>query len=161
MRSRLSRVAPLVCAASLAAATPFAAEAPTAPAHNMIRADQIVWGAGPPGLPPGVQTAVIAGDPSQSGPFTLRAQMPAGYRIAPHWHPTDEHVTVLSGTLAMGMGETFDEKALMELPPGGFAGMPPNTRHFLKAKTAVVIQVHGTGPFSITYVNPADDPRNK
>jgi quercetin dioxygenase-like cupin family protein len=86
--------------------------------------------------------------------------MPAGYRVAPHWHPTDEHLTVLSGTLAMGMGETFDPKALMELGPGGFAGMSPNTRHFLETKTAVVIQVHGTGPFSINYVNPADDPRN-
>ena len=74
-------------------------------------------------------------------------------------HATDEHLTVMSGTLAMGMGESFDEKAMMTLPAGGFAAMPPNTRHYLVAKSPVVIQVHGTGPFSITYVNPADDPR--
>jgi quercetin dioxygenase-like cupin family protein len=166
LRSRSTGLVPLLSAAAIFAAATFPAaqsfaqEAPAAPSHTMITADQIVWGAGPPGLPPGVQTAVIAGDPGQSGPFTLRARMPAGYRIAPHWHPTDEHVTVLSGTVAMGMGETFDEKALMELPPGGFAAMPPNTRHYLKAKTAAVIQVHGTGPFAVTYVNPADDPRN-
>jgi quercetin dioxygenase-like cupin family protein len=157
----LSKLESLICAAAVVApAALFAAEMPATPAHTMVRADQIVWGAGPPGLPPGVQTAVISGDPGKAGPFTLRAQMPAGYRIAPHWHPTDEHVTVLSGTVAMGMGETFDDKALMDLPPGGFAGMAPNTRHFLKARTAAVIQVHGTGPFAVTYVNPADDPRN-
>jgi quercetin dioxygenase-like cupin family protein len=80
--------------------------------------------------------------------------------IAPHWHPTDEHVTVLAGTVAMGMGETFDEKALMELPPGGFAAMPANARHFFITKTAAVIQVHGLGLFAVTYVNPADDPRS-
>jgi mannose-6-phosphate isomerase-like protein (cupin superfamily) len=149
----------VLCAvAALAATTAYAEEGPAT--HRMIKADAIVWGPAPPGLPPGSEAAVISGDPGKTGPFTLRARMPAGYRIAPHWHATDEHVTVLSGTLGMGMGETFDEKALMELTAGGFASMPPNTRHFLKTKTAVVIQVHGTGPFSITYVNPADDPRN-
>ena len=134
MRSGFRRIAPAVCAAAFAATAASAEQAP-APGHTMINADKIVWGPAPPGLP-------------------------AGYRIAPHWHPTDEHLTILSGTLAMGMGETFDDKALMELGPGGFAGMAPNTRHFLKTRTPVVMQVHGTGPFSITYVNPADDPRN-
>lgn len=158
MRSRF--LLSVLCTAVSAAGTSSSEQAPAATAHNMVTPAQIVWGAGPPGLPPGVKTAVISGDPGQPGPFTLRARMPAGYRIGPHWHPTDEHVTVLSGTVAMGMGETFDEKALMDLPPGGFAGMAPNTRHFLRAKTAAVIQVHGTGPFAVTYVNPADDPRS-
>ena len=162
MRSRFRRLAPLFCAfLTLAATTPFAEDAPAAPMHKMIRADQIVWGVGPSSLPPGGQIAVILGDPSQPAPFTIRAKLPARYRVAPHWHPGDENVTVLSGTVAMGMGEKFDEKALMALPVGGFAAMPANARHFFTTRTAAVIQVHGMGPFVVNYVNPADDPRNK
>jgi mannose-6-phosphate isomerase-like protein (cupin superfamily) len=148
----------VLCVGALAASS--LAEQPMAPMHKMMTPAEIVWGPAPPGLPPGSQAAVISGDPGKPGPFTLRAKMPAGYQIPPHWHATDEHVTVLSGTLAMGMGDTFDEKAMMVLPAGGFAAMPPNTRHYLMTKSPVVIQVHGTGPFSITYVNPKDDPRN-
>jgi Domain of unknown function (DUF4437) len=149
----------VLCAAIALAGASFAEQPPMAPMHNMVTPAQIVWGPGPPGLPAGAQVAVISGDPGQPGPFTLRAKLPAGYRIPPHWHPTDEHVTVLSGAISMGMGETFDEKAMMALPVGGFAGMPPNTRHYLMTKSGATIQVHGTGPFAVTYVNPKDDPR--
>ena len=155
MRSTLA----VVCAMTALAGLSYAEEPAMAPMHKMMTPAQIVWGPAPPGLPAGSQAAVLSGDPGKPGPFTLRAKMPAGYRIPPHWHATDEHVTVMSGTLAMGMGDAFDEKAMMTLPAGGFAAMPPNTRHYLVAKSPVVIQVHGTGPFSITYVNPADDPR--
>ena len=148
----------VACASALAVSS--IAEQPMAPMHKMMTSDQIVWGPAPPGLPSGSQAAVISGDPGMAGPFTLRAKFPAGYRIAPHWHSTDENVTVLSGTIAMGMGDMLDEKALMTLPAGAFAAMPPKTPHMLIAKTEAVIQVHGTGPFAITYVNAADDPRN-
>jgi quercetin dioxygenase-like cupin family protein len=149
----------VVCAAAALAGVSSAEPPAMAPMHNMMTPAQLVWGPGPPGLPAGAQVAVLTGDPGGTGPFTLRAKLPAGYRIGPHWHPTDEHVTVLSGMVSMGMGESFDEKAMMALPVGGFAAMPPNTRHYLMAKTAATIQVHGTGPFAITYVNPKDDPR--
>jgi hypothetical protein len=89
----------------------------------------------------------------------LRAKMPAGYKIPPHWHPTDENVTVISGTVAFGMGDKFVAADMKEVPGGGFALMPATMRHYFLAKTAAVIQVHGTGPFTLTYVNPADDPR--
>ena len=89
------------------------------------------------------------------------AQLPAGYRIAPHWHPTTENVTVLAGTVALGMGEKYDELGLTNLEVGGFAALPADMRHFFVARTAATIQVHGMGPFAITYVNAADDPRNK
>jgi quercetin dioxygenase-like cupin family protein len=148
------------CAAAAFAAVSLAEEPAMAPMHKMMTPAEIVWGPAPPGLPPGSQAAVLYGNPGGTGPFTLRAKLPAGYRIAPHWHPTDEHVTVLSGSVSMGMGETLDEKAMMALPVGGFAAMPPNTRHYLMTKTGATIQVHGTGPFAITYVNPKDDPRN-
>jgi quercetin dioxygenase-like cupin family protein len=86
--------------------------------------------------------------------------MPAGYKIAPHTHPTDEHVTVLSGTLALGMGDGLG-KATQDLPAGGYVLLPADMRHFAIATTAVVVQVSGAGPFALTYVNPADDPTKR
>jgi quercetin dioxygenase-like cupin family protein len=149
-----------LCAAGAAVA--FAQQPAAAPpAHVMTAGADLVWGDPPPALGPGAKLAVLAGNPGAPGPFVVRFQAPAGYRIAPHWHPTEENVTVLSGTFAMGMGETFDEKALKDLPAGGYAKMPAEMRHYALAKTAVTLQVHGTGPFTLTYVNPADDPRNK
>jgi hypothetical protein len=87
--------------------------------------------------------------------------MPDGYRIGPHWHPTDENVTVLSGTLGAGMGDKFDPAAGTFLKSGGFVCMPKKMHHYAWAKGPTIIQVHGIGPFAFTYVNPADDPRNK
>src|SRR5687768_15317505 len=150
-----ARLALVSCAAVVAAASvSFPADMPSG--HTMVTADKIVWGPAPPGLPPGSQAAVIDGDPGNPGPFTLRAKLPAGYRIPPHWHSTDEHVTVLSGTIAMAAGETWDDSALMTMPTGAYMGMAPNTRHFLLAKSEAIIQVHGTGPFAINYVNAKD-----
>ena len=85
--------------------------------------------------------------------------MPAGYKIAPHWHPTDEQVTVLSGTVAFGMGDKAVVAEMKDVPAGGYALMPATMHHYFMSKTAAVIQVHGIGPFAITYINPADDPR--
>jgi quercetin dioxygenase-like cupin family protein len=87
--------------------------------------------------------------------------MPAGYKIAPHWHPGDENVTVLSGTAAMGMGDTWDESKMQTVAAGGYVAIPAQMHHMFLAKTAVTIQVHGTGPFVVNYVNPADDPSLK
>jgi quercetin dioxygenase-like cupin family protein len=102
--------------------------------------------------------AVLEGDPSKAGPFTMRLAMPAGYRIIPHFHEADEHVTVISGAFQVGMGETFDEGKLSTLPPGTFGVIPPGMRHFARADKATVIQLHGVGPWELTYVNPADQP---
>jgi ketosteroid isomerase-like protein/quercetin dioxygenase-like cupin family protein len=119
------------------------------------------WGDSPPSMPPGAKVAVVSGDPTQAGSYVIRAQMPAGYRIPPHWHPADEHVTVLAGTVALGMGETFDQSAMKDVPSGGYFVAPAKMRHFFAARSAATIQGHGTGPFAITYVNAADDPRQK
>lgn len=78
--------------------------------------------------------------------------------IAPHWHPTDEHVTVISGTLALGMGEKVDKASMKEMPVGSYGMLPAEMRHYAMAKTAAIVQVHGMGPFVLNYVNPADDP---
>ena len=88
----------------------------------------------------------------------VRLKMPAGYKVAPHWHPTDEHVTVLSGAFSLGMGEKFNAATMKTLPAGSYALLPAEMRHFAMAKTAATVQVHGAGPFVLNYVNPADDP---
>ena len=130
--------------------------------HIATTADELKWGPGPPSLPPGAELAVVSGDPSKAGgSFVMRVKFPDGYKVPPHWHPSDENVTVIQGTINLGMGDKFDESAAKALPAGSFALMPKNMRHFAFASGETIVQIHGTGPFSITYVNPADDPRRK
>ncbi len=130
--------------------------------HIMMTPGAVKWGPGPPSLPPGAQMAVLDGDPSKEGvPFTIRAKFPAGYKIPPHWHPTDEHVVVVQGTILLGLGEKFDAAAGHAMTAGSYMKMPKEVRHFAWAKRATVIQVYGVGPFEVNYVNPADDPRQK
>jgi len=124
----------------------------------MISPVQIKWGDAPPSLRKGAKLAVLSGDPGAAGPFTIRLKLPAGYRISPHWHPTDENVTVISGTFSLGMGEKFDHASLKTLPAGGFALLPAEMRHFAWTKGGATVQVHGMGPFVLNYVNPSDDP---
>jgi ChrR Cupin-like domain len=144
----------------LASAGAAWAQAPAAgPAHTVVTPAALQWGPGPPALPKGVMVTVLSGDPGQPGPYVLRAKMPAGYVIKPHWHPTDENLTVLSGELLAGMGDAIDEKSMETMTAGSFARMPATMRHYVIAKAETVVQVHGTGPFVLTYVNPADDPR--
>lgn len=129
--------------------------------HIMVLPSDLTWKDGPASLPKGVMSAVTEGDPTKPGPFTMRLKLPANYKIPPHWHPAIEHVTVLSGSFHMGLGETFDESKAMMLPVGGFAVMQIGTRHFAFTKEESTIQLHGVGPWGITYVNPKDDPRSQ
>jgi quercetin dioxygenase-like cupin family protein len=129
--------------------------------HIMVMAADIKWGPTPSGLPPGSEAAVLEGNPAVAGLFTMRAKIPAGYKIMPHSHPADEHITVLEGTCYMGRGDKYDEMSATEMPVGAFAVMKAGTRHYFYTKTPCVIQLHGMGPWGITYVNPADDPRVK
>lgn len=129
--------------------------------HKILTPDMVTWGPAPPGLPPGAQVAVLEGDPGKPGAFTMRAKFPSGYKIQPHWHPVDEHVTVLRGTLHMGLGEKFDPAAGKAMGAGSFGHMKPDVRHFAWTTEETVIQLHGTGPWGINYVNPKDDPRKQ
>ena len=138
-----------------------AAQQAAAPAHTLVTAGELKWGEPPPVFERGASFTVVSGDPGRTGNFVVRLRMPAGYRIAPHWHPTDERVTVLSGTLALGMGGTFDKATMKDLEAGGYALLPADMRHFAMAKTETTIQVEGPGPFALTYVNPADDPSKR
>ena len=139
----------------------FNADAPPAAAagsHVMMPPGDLKWGEAPPSLPAGAKMAVVSGDPTQAQPFVIRAQVPAGYKVPPHWHPGTENLTVLSGTVALGMGEQFDESTMTQLGAGGYASLPAEMRHSFLSKTAATFQVHGMGPFVVNYVNPADDP---
>ena len=117
------------------------------------------WGPQPLGLPAGGRAAVVRGDPSKAGPFTLRAELPAGYEVKPHSHPTSERIRVLEGTLLMGDGRTWRNASLRPLPAGQAATVAADHPHFVRAKGKTVLEIRSTGPFGITYVNPTDDPR--
>lgn len=122
---------------------------------------EMKWGAAPPVFPKGAQVAVLSGDPFKDGPYVLRLKMPAGYKVPAHNHPTTENVTVISGNFHIGMGDKLDEKKGIELTAGGYGEAPAKMNHFAWTTTPTVVQVHGQGPFAITYVNPADDPSKK
>ncbi|CAG1065732.1 hypothetical protein BAC1_01320 [uncultured bacterium] len=130
-------------------------------ADSISRPDQLQWTDGPFSLPAGVKSAVLEGDPTKEGPFTLRLKFPDGYRIPPHWHSSPERVTVISGTFNLGQGEKADILKGMELPSGSFFLMDPKSAHYAWATGETVVQINGTGPWGINYVNPADDPRKK
>lgn len=119
------------------------------------------YGPVPPSFPPGAQVAVLSGNPFGAGDYVLRLKMPAGYQIPAHNHPTVENVTVISGQFHAGMGDKLDKAKSMTFQPGGFAALPANMNHFAWTSGETVVQVHGTGPFAITYVDPKDDPSKK
>jgi quercetin dioxygenase-like cupin family protein len=130
--------------------------------HHMLKGNAAVkWGPPPPVFAAGAKFAVIDGDPAAKGLVTVRLMLPAGYKIAPHWHPTDEHITVLSGEVSLGMGDTLDPSKGVTLHAGGYAVAPANMHHYAWTKSGATLQVHMMGPFALTYVNPADDPSAK
>lgn len=127
--------------------------------RNFKSAGSMQWVPAPPGLPAGGQITVLQGDPGRPGAFTIRLKMPAGYKIPPHWHPAAEHVTFISGDFSVGSGDTLNEGTAQRMVPGDFLTLPAKHRHYGIAKTESVIQISSNGPFTITYVNPSDDPR--
>jgi len=147
-------------AACAQTSAPTRASAATKPTAQVVHAPpETQWGPVPPALPAGAQIAVLQGNPFAAGVYTLRLKMPNGYTVPPHFHPTDEMVTVISGNLQVGMGDAIDQKAMMKLNAGGFVTAPAQMHHYVIANGETIVQVHGMGPFAITYVNPQDDPR--
>jgi mannose-6-phosphate isomerase-like protein (cupin superfamily) len=132
------------------------------PQKHTFTPDTIPYGPAPAFMNPGAQLAVLEGNPTaSSGDYTVRLKVPNGYRIAPHWHPHRENVTVISGTFKVGMGDRFDESKMGTFPAGSFAYLDPDMHHYAMASGEVVVQVHGTAPLQFNYVNPSDDPTQK
>jgi quercetin dioxygenase-like cupin family protein len=119
------------------------------------------WGPAPAVFPKGARMAVVSGDPGKAALFTVELAMPSGYKIPPHFHPTDEIVEVKKGTLLVGMGDTFDASKAKPMKVGETGSVPANTHHFAAVQGATVIAVSAMGPFGMTYVNPADDPQKQ
>ena len=115
----------------------------------------------PPSLPSGAQMAVLDGNPMKPGPFALRVKLPSGYRVPPHWHPTEENIVILNGASKFGTGNTVDESKMKALSPGSYVRMPRGMRHYVEADGETTFHMYGTGPFAISYANPKDDPRKK
>jgi quercetin dioxygenase-like cupin family protein len=124
-------------------------------------ATQPVWGPAPAAFPAGAQMAVISGDPSKAAPFTVELKVPDGYRIPPHFHPTDETVTVKEGTFNVGMGDTLDLAKTKAMKAGDKGTIPAGHHHYAAATGTTIVSVTAVGPFAMTYVNPADDPQKK
>ena len=125
------------------------------------QAPKLAWGPAPAIFPTGAKLAVLQGDPGKAALFTVRLDLPDGYKIAPHFHPTDEYITVIKGTFLLGMGDKLDAAHATKLPTSAFATVDANMHHFAVAKGRTIVQVNSMGPFVLTYVNPADDPSKK
>jgi mannose-6-phosphate isomerase-like protein (cupin superfamily) len=131
-------------------------------AQNAFTPDQVKWGPAPPFVPPGAQLAVLEGNPmAESGDYTIRLKMPDGYKVAPHTHPQRENVTVISGTLKVGMGDQWDDTKMMSFNAGSFAYLDPSMHHYAGTSGETVIQIHGQSPVKFNYINPVDDPTPK
>ncbi len=128
--------------------------------HSTVQADQLKWVA-PAAYAKGAQFAVLKGDPTKEGMYVVRLKVPAGFQIPAHTHPNDENVTVLSGTFHIGTGDKLDQSKGETIKAGGYSYVAKGMRHYAWFSEDTVIQLHGMGPQGITYVNPANDPRNQ
>ncbi len=126
-----------------------------AEAHKIVHFGDLKWTP----IMKGCDLAPVSGDSNAEGaPFVLRIRCADGIRVPAHWHPTDEHLTVLKGTFLVGMGESFDEAKLQTMNVGNFLTMPKEMRHFGLCKGETILQVHGAGPFKVNWVNPSEVP---
>jgi quercetin dioxygenase-like cupin family protein len=145
-----------------ALAAPSIAADPETKEHKpvIVQPSELQW-SDSPALPAGVKVSVLYGDIKKTDPIGFRVKLPAGTMVAPHTHPADERVTVISGAFAMGEGEKFDKAALKDMPVGSVAIFPRGCRMFGFAREETIIQVNAEGPWVINYINPTDDPRKK
>jgi quercetin dioxygenase-like cupin family protein len=153
------RIALQALALAALAGAPVAAPAEAFDATTFVLPGEVAWSPAPASLPPGAQAAVLYGDPTKNGAFVLRLKFPPGYRVSPHIHPEPEIVTVISGTLLLGLGEIADPGKARPLPAGSFFVLRPGTAHFAFVEQETVLQLNGTGPWAVEYLDPRDDPR--
>jgi quercetin dioxygenase-like cupin family protein len=142
------------CLALVTALATSTAAATAAAGPTIVTPDSIAWAPGT-GPETGAKIAVLEGNPDKAGPYTVRLQLPSGGKFGPHSHQDVEHVTVLSGTLLVGLGDVFDASKMKALPPGSYVVIPAGLHHFAMARGETVLQIHGTGPSSFDMVGAA------
>ena len=125
----------------------FAVAAPQPPGTIQVDATKIVWNDGPPSLPKGAKIAVLEGDPKMAGIFTIRLRIPAGSKVMPHWHPRPERVTVLSGLVRVGFGDSWNDADMHTFRAGDFYVNPAESHHYVGFSRTSVIQITGEGPW--------------
>lgn len=155
----MTRFRPTFIATAIAAVALVSTPALSQDDHVLIESDEFEYAAGPASLDEGAEFAVLYGDPGAEGVFAMRLKLPDGFLIAPHHHAQPEIVTVISGALKLGMGETADQDDTTTLEPGSFFAYPPGMVHYVYAEGETVVQLNSSGPWTITYVDDADDPR--
>jgi quercetin dioxygenase-like cupin family protein len=139
----------------------FSVQMESSPEHiYKILPNELQWKSNP-ALPKEIQVAIIYGDPNKNGPLVMRLKVPAGSKIAPHWHPISENVTVLSGSLNVGSGDKPDLTDGIHIPAGSFISIPEKHHHYAWFTEDTVLQFNNFGHWQINYVNPKDDPRNQ
>lgn len=161
---RLPVIVAILLCASLASAQAASGNAkgksaaPMTHEARIVTPDKLMWSP----LVPGIEMAVVQGNPNGAGHFVIRLRGAEAAKIPPHWHPTDEYVTVLSGDARVGMGKTWDDAQLKEAAPIHTSVLlPAHMPHFAQMTKGTEVEVSGAGPFVINYVNPADDPNKK
>jgi mannose-6-phosphate isomerase-like protein (cupin superfamily) len=126
--------------------------AQTAPSPTILTPDKIHWQAGT-GAMKGAQFAVLYGDPSRPGFYAMRLRMPDGLVFAPHVHGEQENVSVISGTLMVGLGDKVDTTKMVSLAAGSFVSVPPHVHHYAMSKGTTVLEIAGIGPRTMTAVH--------
>ena len=138
------------------ASNPASTAAPAASTHVAYNAADLKWGDAPDAFRPGAKAVVLSGDPGKAGLFVIRLKIPAGFKVANHWHPTDEHVTVLDGDAALDMDDGAQK---LSLSSGAYVLLPARMHHAVSTQNGAMVQISAMGPFELTYVDPKDDPR--
>jgi quercetin dioxygenase-like cupin family protein len=130
------------------------------PSFIAIKASNLKW-KDAPSVAPGAKIAVLEGNLKAAGPFTFRLMLPANSKIDLHTHPTYERVTILSGALLFAIGDKFDTTKAEEYTPGDAFIVPPGMPMYGLAKEETIVQIHGTGPWGIDFLNSADAQKKK
>ena len=131
----------------------LAQDEPASEAHEIVNSAALKWTP----IISGWEIAVVSGNPDKEGEsFTIRFRGQDGAKVPPHWHPTEENITVLKGAFLIGVGEKYDEARLKTMALRSYTSMPKGMRHFARANGLTVIQAHGIGPFKVNWVNPAE-----
>jgi quercetin dioxygenase-like cupin family protein len=129
--------------------------------YTAVMPSDIKWNDAP-SIGPGAKTAVIEGDPKSSGSFVMRLKVPPKTKIGVHTHPADENVTILSGTLYFAASDKFDPKTAKAFGPGSYFSIGKGKPMFAyTTDKETVLQLHGNGPWGLTYLDPADSPAKK